>query len=72
MHDRHLHLLPADRLDLLTDHLLDALLDAKAERQERVDPRTELADVSGAHEEPMRRHLGLGGVVAQGGEEQLR
>ena len=72
VHDRHLHLLPADGVDLLADDLLDPLLHPKAERQERVDAGSELAQVAAAHEQPMRRHLGIGRVVAQGGEEETR
>jgi hypothetical protein len=44
--DRHLHLLGADPVLLLADDLLDALVDRDAERQQRVDARTELADVA--------------------------
>ena len=70
VHDRHLHLLPADGVDLLADDLLDALLHPEAERQQGVDAGAELAQVAGAHQQPMRRHLGVGRVVAQGGEEE--
>ena len=69
--DRHLHLLAADPVLLLADDLLDPVVDPLAERQERVDPRAELADVAGAQEQAMRRHLGVGRVVAEGGEEEL-
>ena len=68
---RHLHLLAADRVELLADDLLDALVDAEAERQQRVDPGPELADVSRPEQQAVRRHLGLGGVVAERGEEQV-
>ena len=46
--DGHFHLLPADRVDLLADDLLDAIADPLAERQQRIDPGAELADVAGA------------------------
>ena len=69
--DRHLHLLAADRVLLLADDLLDPVVDPLAERQQRVDPRAELADVAGPEEQAMGRHLGIGGVVAQGREEEL-
>ena len=69
--DRHLHLLAADPVHLLADDLLDPLVDPEAERQERVDPRAELADVARPQEQAVRRHLRIGGVVAQGREEQL-
>ena len=71
MDDRHLHLLSADAVDLLADHLLDPLLDPEAERQEGVDPRAKLADVAGTHQELVRHHLGLGRIVAEGREEEL-
>ena len=69
--DRHLHLLAADRVHLLADDLLDAVADALAERQQRVDPGAELADVAGPEQQPVRRHLGVGGIVAERGEEQV-
>ena len=69
--DRHLHLLAADPVLLLADDLLDALADPLAERQQRIDPRAELAHVAGAQEQPVRRHLGVGRVVAERGEEEV-
>ena len=69
--DRHLHLLAADRVLLLADDLLDAVVDALAERQQRVDARAELPDVARPEEESMGRHLGFGRVVAEGREEEL-
>ena len=72
MHDRHLHLLPADPVDLLADDLLDPLVDAIAERQQGIQPRTQLPDIAGTDEEAVRRHLRVGGIVAQAREEQLR
>ena len=69
--DRHLHLLAADPVHLLADDLLDALVDPEPERQQRVDPGAELADVAGPDEQPVRRHLGVGRVVAQGREEEV-
>ena len=69
--DRHLHLLAADPVLLLADDLLDALVDPLAERQQRVDPGAELADVAGPDEQPVRRHLGVGRVVAERREEEL-
>ena len=71
MHDRHLHLLGADAVLLLADDLLDAVVDPLAERQQRVDPRTQLADVAGAQQQPMGGHLGVGRVVAKRGEEEV-
>ncbi len=69
--DRHLHLLAADAVDLLADHLLDALLHAEAQRQQRVDAGAELPHVAGAHQQPVADHLGLGRIVAQAGEEEV-
>ena len=69
--DRHLHLLAADRVLLLADDLLDPVVDPLAERQQRVDPGTELADVARADEQAVRRHLGVGRIVAKGAEEEL-
>ena len=69
--DRHLHLLAADPVDLLADHLLDALLHAEAQRQERVDAGPQLPHVAGAHEQPVADHLGLGRIVAEAGEEEV-
>jgi hypothetical protein len=71
MDDRHLDLLAADRVLLLPDDLLDAVVDALAERQQGVDPGTELADVAGADEQSMRRHLDVGGIIAERGEEKV-
>ena len=71
MDDRHLHLLAADGVLLLADDLLDAVADALAERQQRVDPGAQLAQVARTQEQPMGRHLGIGGVVAERGEEQV-
>ena len=70
--DRHLELLAADRVHLLADDLLDPLRHPEAERQERVDPGPELANVTGPQQQPMRRHLGLARIVAQAREEELR
>ena len=61
----------ADPVHLLADDLLDPLVDPEAERQQRVDPGAELADVARPDEQAMRRHLGIGRVVAERGEEEL-
>ena len=71
VHDRHLHLLAADRIELLADHLLDALVDAEPERQEGIDAGPELADIASPDEEAMRRHLGVGRIVAKTREEEM-
>ena len=69
--DRHLHLLRADPILLFADDLLDPVVDPLAERQERVDAGPELAHVARPDEEAMRRHLGIGRVVAERGEEEM-
>ena len=69
--DRHLHLLAADRVELLPDDLLHPLVDPEPERQQRVDPGAQLAHVAGPQQQPVGRHLGLGGIVAERGEEQV-
>ena len=71
MHDRHLHLLAADRVQLLADHLLDPLVDAEPQRQQRVDPGAQLAHVARPQQQAVGRHLRFRGVVAERGEEQV-
>ena len=70
MDDRHLDLLAADPVHLLADDLLDPLVHAESERQEGIDPGSELADVARPDEQPVRRHLGVGGIVAETREEE--
>ena len=70
--DGHLELLAADRVHLLADDLLDSLGHPEPEREQRIDPGSELAHVPGAQQQAMGRHLRLGRVVAERGEEQLR
>ena len=69
--DRHRHLLAADAVHLLADDLLDSLRHPEPQREQRVQPRAELAQVAGADEQAVGRHLGVGRVVAERGEEQL-
>ena len=71
MDDRHLHLLGADPVLLLADDLLDALAGPEAQRQQRVDPRPERADVARPEQQPMGRHLGVGRIVAERREEEV-
>ena len=59
------------RVELLADHLLHALGHAEAERQQRVDAGAQLAHVARPQQQAVGRHLGLGGVVAERGEEQV-
>ena len=62
---------PPIAFDLLADDLLDAIADPLAERQQRIDPGAELAKVARPEQQPMARHLGVAGIVAERGEEQL-
>ena len=68
---RHLHLLAADLVLLLADDLLDAVTDPLAQREQRIDARAELPQVAAPQQEPMGRHLGVGRVVAERGEEEV-
>ena len=67
---RHRHLLAADRVHLLAHDLHDLLVDAPAGREVRPEARADLADQPGADEEPVRRRLGIGGVLAEGRQEE--
>ena len=70
-HDRHEHLLRADRVHLLADDLDDLLVDAPAERQERPEAGAHLADEPAAHEQLVAHGLRVGGSLAQGRKEEL-
>ena len=69
--DGHLQLLAADRVHLFANDLLDALGHPEPQRQQRVQPRAQLAHVPRPDQQPVGRHLGLRGVVAERGEEQV-
>ena len=71
MDHRHLELLAADRVHLLADHLLDPLRHPVPERQQRIQPGTQLAHVTGAQEQAVGWHLRIGGIITQGGKEEL-
>ncbi len=71
MDNRHLDFLAADPIHLLADHLFDPLADPEAERQQRIDAGSELTDVAGPDKQPMRRHVRVGRIVAERGEEEL-
>jgi hypothetical protein len=67
------HLLEAPgRVHLLADDPLDVAEHQPAERQPGVAARSGPADVAGADEQPVARHLGVGRVLAQGAQEQGR
>ena len=65
-------LLGADGVHLLAHDLLDAPQHLQPQRQPRVDARGDAADVAGADEQLVARHLGVGRVVAEGAQEQRR
>ena len=69
--DGHEHLLRAERVEFLADDLLDLPVDAPAERHERPEAAGDLADEAAAHEQLVRDGLGIGGVVAQGRQEEM-
>ena len=65
-------LLEAGPVHLLADDPLDVAVDDPAERQPREPARRGPPDVPGPHQQPVARHLGVGGIVTQGAEEQRR
>ena len=67
---REQQLLGADRVHLVADDLLDLAQHAQAERQPGVDAGRGPADVAGADQEAVARHLGVRRVIAQGADEE--
>ena len=67
---REQQLLGADRVHLLADDVLDLAQHPQPQRQPGVDAGCGAADVAGADQEPVARHLGVRGVVTQGAHEQ--
>ena len=65
-------LLGADGVHLRAHDVLDAAQHLQAQRQPRVDPRGDAADVTGADEQLVARYLRVGRVVAEGAQEQRR
>ena len=63
---RHQHLLPADRVHLLADDRLDALVHAPAGGQPRPHAGAHLAHQAGAHHQLVRDRLGVGGGLLLG------
>ena len=61
----------ADRVHLLADDLLDLPVDRPAERQVRPQAGADLADEAAADEQLVTDRLGVGGILAQGRQEQL-
>ena len=64
-------LLPANRIHLVADDLLDLAQHPQAQRQPAVQPGPDRADVAGADQQLVAGHLGVGRVVAQRAQEQL-
>ena len=68
---RRVHLLRGDRVHFLADDLLDLAVDTPAEREEGPQTRADLTHETAAHEELVRDRLRVGGIVAQGRQEEL-
>ena len=64
-------LLPADRVHLLAHHAFDVAQHPQPQRQPAVQPGCDGPDVSGPDQKFVAGHLGVGGVIAQGAQEQL-
>jgi hypothetical protein len=65
------HLLGTDPLHLFADDRFDAALDPESERKPGENTGALAADVAGAHEQAVARHLGVGGVLAEGSDKEL-
>jgi len=65
VHHRHQDLLGADPVHLLADDPDDLEPDPLAERQQRVVPGHQLADVAGAEQQAVAGRAGVRRVVAQ-------
>ena len=72
LEDREERLLRARPVHLLAHDLLDLAQDPVAERQPRVDAGRHPADEPGPDEQPVAVDFGIGGIVTQGAQEQLR
>ncbi len=69
---RERQLLGAHGVHLVADDRLDVAQNPEAQRQPGVDAGGGPADVARPDEQPVARHLGIGGVVAQGPHEEAR
>ena len=67
---REVDLLEPGRVHLVADDVLDVAVDDPAERQPREPAGRGAPDVAGPHEQAVRWHLGVVGVVTQGPQEQ--
>ena len=66
VHDRHQDLLGADPVHLLADDADDLEPDPDRQREQRVVPRHQLADVPGPQQQPVAGRARLRGVLPQG------
>jgi hypothetical protein len=66
-----MHFLSAGGGHLLADDALHLCLDAKAEWKPCEDTRGLATDVSGAQQQPMARHLGVGRVFSKSPKEKV-
>src|SRR5207302_9249327 len=69
---RQVELLPADRVLLLANDARDLEQASLPEGQDAVDPGSQLADESGAHEQLVACHLRIGRNLLEGGDERAR
>ena len=67
---REQQLLGAHRVHLVADDLLDLAQHPQAERQPAVNAGSSPADVAGAQQETVARHLGVRRILAQGADEE--
>ena len=66
-----MYLLSTGGRHFLADDALNLCLDAEPQREPRKDARGLAADVSGAQQQPMARHLGVGRVFTKGSKEKV-
>ena len=69
---RHEHLLRADRVHLLADDLLDLPCTRQPSGRNVQSPALTCRMIAAAHEQLVADRLGVGRLVAQGREEELR
>jgi hypothetical protein len=72
LHDRHQHLLAADRVHLLADDPLDLAMGPPAGGKKGPEARRDLADQPRPHHQLVRVRLRVGRSLLEGGPEKLR
>jgi len=72
LYGRQQKLLGSNAVHFFTGDLLDFLTDAKAKREQRVDARHQLTDKARSHQEFVADGFGVGRIVAQCRDEELR